>query len=173
MDSRVKVFGLKEFNDFCKQMPQRVERNVMRAAMYAGAVVFRDQARVLAPVRRGRLRKNIVAKRGRGKPGIVEAKVGVDVKKAADNAFYWRFVEMGTSGGYLMPYKGRFTRRKALSWPGAAHPISRPVTHPGIRARRFLTGSFNMKHNEALSAIVKRIKAGMVKEAARYGYKVT
>jgi HK97 gp10 family phage protein len=174
MDFRVKVFGLKEFNDFCKQMPPKFEQNVARAAMYAGAVVFRDQARVMAPVRRGWLRKNIVAKRLRGKPGIVEARVGVDVKgkQAIDDAFYWRFIEFGAAP-HVIPRRGIFKHKKALFWSGAAHPVSKPVHHPGVRGRHYLAGAFNMRFNDAMTAIVKRLKAGMAKEAAKWGYKVT
>ncbi|PHM46501.1 HK97-gp10 family putative phage morphogenesis protein [Xenorhabdus miraniensis] len=89
----------------------RAENNqVLRKATYAAASVLRDEARVKAPKRTGKLGRNIVAANRRTRNG--EASAGVYVRgsnakgtnsdptmKQDDprNAYYWRFLEYGTS----------------------------------------------------------------------------
>lgn len=46
----VKVHGLKELETLLKQLPEKVERQVVNQALAAGAKVIRDEARSLAPV---------------------------------------------------------------------------------------------------------------------------
>lgn len=83
-----------------------------------------NEARRRAPVDTGRLRSSIVSRaetRGRG-VGYV---IGTNVTYAAD-------VEFGTAPHVIVP-----KNRKALYWPGAAHPVAR-VNHPGTRAQPFM-----------------------------------
>ncbi|MGJ0639549.1 HK97-gp10 family putative phage morphogenesis protein, partial [Xenorhabdus bovienii] len=90
---------------------------VLRQATYAGATVLRDEARQKAPKRTGKLARNIVASNQKIRKG--EASAGVYVRganakgtnsdksmKASDprNAYYWRFLENGTSKMAAQPF---------------------------------------------------------------------
>ena len=46
----VRVEGLDQLARALKELPQRVARNGLRAAVYAGAKVIRDEAKLQAPV---------------------------------------------------------------------------------------------------------------------------
>ncbi len=87
-------------NDIAKDLEalSRAENNkVLRDATRAGAEVLKEEVIARAPVRTGKLKKNVVVvtqkSRRRG-----EISNSDNTMKASDprNAFYWRFVEMGT-----------------------------------------------------------------------------
>ncbi|OKO99378.1 HK97-gp10 family putative phage morphogenesis protein [Xenorhabdus eapokensis] len=96
----------------------RAENNqTLRKAMYAAASLLRDEVRVKAPKRTGKLSRNIVASNRRTQNG--EASAGVYVRgsnakgtnsdttmKKDDprNAYYWRFLENGTSKMAAQPF---------------------------------------------------------------------
>ncbi|WFF40397.1 hypothetical protein EVC62_02155 [Salinicola endophyticus] len=74
---------------------------VLRQGARAGAGVFRDEARRRAKKRTGKLAKNIVSDTAKV-TSRTKATAGVKVReegKASNprNAFYWRFIEYGTS----------------------------------------------------------------------------
>lgn len=91
---------------------------VLRQAAYAGAVVLRDEVRAKAPRRTGKLARNIVASSQRSRrSGEVSAGVYVrgsnkdstnsdNSMKGGDpkNAYYWRFLEEGTSKMPPIPF---------------------------------------------------------------------
>lgn len=75
-------------------------------------------------VRTGRLRASVTHELDRDAQGLV-ARIG-------SNVSYARYVEEGTE-----PHRIVARRKKALHWPGAAHPVL-AVNHPGSRARPYL-----------------------------------
>jgi HK97 gp10 family phage protein len=81
-------------------------------------------AKSLAPVDTGRLRSSIRAI-GSGGRLTFKVTIGTDVEYAAD-------VEYGTAPHVIYPKD-----KKALFWPGAAHPVAK-VNHPGTRAQPFM-----------------------------------
>ena len=87
-------------------------------------VDVQNEARRRAPVDTGRLRSSIVS-RAEGSGRSVGYVIGTNVNYAAA-------VEYGTSPHVIKP-----VNKKALYWPGAAHPVAQ-VNHPGTRAQPFL-----------------------------------
>ncbi|MBZ3909421.1 HK97 gp10 family phage protein [Streptomyces acidiscabies] len=83
-----------------------------------------NEARRRAPVDTGRLRSSIVSRVEGGGRSLGYA-VGTNVSYAAD-------VEYGTAPHVIKPKD-----KKALFWPGAAHPVAQ-VNHPGTAPRPFL-----------------------------------
>nr|WP_281732713.1 HK97-gp10 family putative phage morphogenesis protein [Franconibacter sp. IITDAS19] len=90
----------------------RAENNkVLRDATRAGAEVLKEEVEKRAPVRTGKLKKNVVVVTQKGRRrgeitsgvhirGVNSATGNSDNKMKASNprnAFYWRFVELGTS----------------------------------------------------------------------------
>ncbi|AFH92782.1 HK97 gp10 family phage protein [Providencia stuartii] len=111
VDVRIDFGGLHDVSRELELLSQAESNRVLRQAAYAAASVLRDEARAKAPKRTGKLAKNIVAGNQRGRQrGEVSAGVYVrgtnkagtnsDSKMKADdphNAYYWRFLEEGTS----------------------------------------------------------------------------
>ena len=89
-----------------------------------------NEARRRAPVDTGRLRSSIVS-RAEGSGRSVGYVIGTNVSYAAA-------VEYGTAPHVIVP-----RNRKALYWPGAAHPVAK-VNHPGTRAQPFLRAAIEM-----------------------------
>lgn len=138
-------------------MPRRVAKNALRAAVYAGGSVIRDQAKSLAPEHHGDVAK------GHPPPGTLKRAIAVRrvnsectptretchvyVRQAKNgsvgqknvkaygrmDAYYWRFVEFGTS-------------------KMAARPFMRPA--------------FNTSKERAIEAIAAKLSARIEQEAA-------
>lgn len=85
-------------------------KKVLNQAARAGAEVIRDAVEEAAPKRTGKLARNIVVVSRKSGPG--EAVAGVHIRgtnpngtnsdnttkgASRNNAFYWRFIELGTS----------------------------------------------------------------------------
>ncbi|MEA5177150.1 HK97-gp10 family putative phage morphogenesis protein [Enterobacter hormaechei] len=94
-------------NDIAKDLEalSRAENNkVLRDATRAGAEVLKEEVIARAPVRTGKLKKNVVVvtqkSRRRG-----EISSGVHIRGVNPrNAFYWRFVELGTANMPAHPF---------------------------------------------------------------------
>lgn len=123
--SEIQVKGLAELQKFLDTLAPRIEANIMRGALRAGAKVIQAEAKNNVPVKSGELKKSI--------------NFGTKLRKGRVTAsirtklFYARFVEFGTAahiiggknGGWLS-FGGTFTR--AVDHPGAkAHPFMRPA----------------------------------------------
>ena len=116
----VEVRGLKELNEALRQLPDRIARNVLRGATSAGAAVIRKEAKVKAPVYTGQvsaghpppgtLRRAVYQKQIRELSSLVKqtfyvgVRVGRNASKKGLDAFYWRFIEFGTSKQPARPF---------------------------------------------------------------------
>lgn len=139
------IKGGAELQRFLKQLPGKVEKNIMRGAMRAGANVIRDEAKRLAGETKdtGALQKSIRAgSRARG--GEVTAYIRAGGKKV---------------------YFGRGQNRRGTDvW--YAHLIEygvRPHSigqgeHPGFEANPYLRPAIDDKQQEAVSAITDYIR---------------
>jgi hypothetical protein len=96
-----------------------------------------------APVKRGGLRRSITSR-------VETAERG----RVGTNLSYARYVQDGTR-----PHVIRAKRAKALSWPGASHPV-RSVKHPGTKANPFIDRG------------VARSKSEFEREGKAFGYRV-
>ncbi|UQI38812.1 HK97-gp10 family putative phage morphogenesis protein [Vreelandella venusta] len=101
MHTKLDFSGLASIEEDLKLLTRAENDRVRRQGARAGAGVVRDEARRRAPKRSGKLSKNIVAVTARVTENS-RATAGVRVRergKASDpsNAFYWKFVELGTS----------------------------------------------------------------------------
>lgn len=116
IDTRRYERGLRRFFG---GMSDDVKRAVERTR-----IDVQNEARRRAPVDTGRLRSSIVS-RSEGSGRSIGYVIGTNVNYAAA-------VEYGTAPHVIVP-----RNRKALYWPGAAHPVAK-VNHPGTRAQPFL-----------------------------------
>lgn len=112
----VQLSGFKELAAALREMGPKVARNGLRSAVAAGAAVVRNEARNLAPVRTGEMKKDIQQKRERDTKGEFAAKYSVFVRSGKKSrlsgkkrnidkdSFYWRFLELGTSKMPAQPF---------------------------------------------------------------------
>lgn len=153
-DSIMKFEGFNELAAAMRELPERVARNGLRAAVNAGASVIKQDAIARAPVDTGALKANLYQKQIREQSGPMQQTFYVGVRrgvaKYANNAanrragtagkayknagttFYWRFLEFGTS-------------------TMAAHPFLRPA--------------FEIKKEDAVKAIGAKLDERIQKHA--------
>ena len=116
----VKIHGLKELKRELNQLEPRMQKNILRGAVFSVARQVRDETKANAPVSDrgktgryahapGTLRRAIIARRGRGDKHTINSYVSiltggptkgkiVDGKlsfKDRPDAYYWRFIEWG------------------------------------------------------------------------------
>lgn len=121
-----KLTGFKELAAAMKQLPERVARNGLRAAVSAGAAVVRNDARNRAPVDTGELKRDIMIKRERDTKSEMSARYSVFVRTGKKSrlagkkrgvqrdSYYWRFIEFGTSKMAKQPFmRPAFEAKKA------------------------------------------------------------
>ena len=154
MVSELHVSGLSELDKLLKELPARIEGNIMRGAMRAGAKVFADRAKQMVPVKSGQLRDSIKVST-RSKRGRVSATVRAGSKKA----FYAHMVEFGTARHFIKPRK-----RKSLFFAGIAREV---VDHPGASPKPFMRPALDGGQVEAVNAAADYIRKRLAKEAAK------
>lgn len=147
------VEGFAEIQRKLAEFPAKVEANVVRAALRAGAVVVRREALGLVPVKSGKLKSTVrvgTFKKGREIHATVKAG---DPRK---RVFYAHLVEGGTKahvikarrGGVLVLGKRFFAQR---------------VQHPGAKASPFMRPALAATADRALDAIADRARARLEK----------
>ena len=117
IDTKLDFSGLLDLSEDLAVLSKAENRKVMRDATRAAATVFKDEAVKRAPVHTGKLKKNIVVITQRDRNGNITSGVHVrgtnprtgnsdNSMKASNsrNAFYWRFVELGTSNMAPVPF---------------------------------------------------------------------
>ena len=118
MDFSLDFSGLADIARDLETLSRAENNKVLRDATRAGAEVMRDAVVERAPERTGKLKKNVVVvtqksrRRGEISSGVhirgVNPRTGNsdNTMKASNkrNAFYWRFVELGTSTAPAHPF---------------------------------------------------------------------
>lgn len=145
------IKGGAELQKFLDTLPVKVERNIMRSALRAGAKPIAEEARSLVPIDSGELRDSIRVST-RSRRGVVSASVKAGNKKA----WYWRFVEFGTAAHEIKPKNA-----KSLFIAGLFKKL---VSHPGAKAKPFMRPALDAKANEAIVAVGEQIKKRLTKQ---------
>jgi HK97 gp10 family phage protein len=131
--------GGKEIQDFLNTLAPKLEANIMRSALRAGAKVILEEAKQNVPVSSGDLRDSLRVSTS-SKKGLVTASVKAGNKKV----WYSRLVEFGTA-----PHSIR-ARSGFLNFGGI---FTKSVEHPGSKAKPFLRPAFDSRSNQAIEAI--------------------
>lgn len=167
MEREFEVTGLAELYAALQELPVRIERNITRGALRAGAAIFRDEARANVPKDSGFLRKSIKSESD-VRYGKAYGYVRIDRNKGG--AFYAHMLEFGTASYYAgsgrskrQPYRipkatiGRkktantVSKRLKFNTPGG-FVIRNAVIHPGIKPTFFMRKAFDRKQKEAMDA---------------------
>lgn len=186
MTGSVHVKGLSELQKFLDALPAKMEANVMRAALRAGAKVIEEAAKSNVPVSSGRLRDSIKVST-RSRRGQVTASItaggkatrkfvtqGPDgsVKVSYENAYYAAWVEYGTAAHKIgVKYaKSLILRPNARATSGFAKRWMRDgilvegVDHPGSSPHPYMRPALDSRAQEALLAVGKAIKKRLTKQ---------
>ena len=151
------IRGGAELQARLRELPVKIERNVLRAAIRAGAKVFQDEARRRVPVRTGRLRDNI-----RVSVRLVRGRVLGTVKAGGGKNAVWyaHLVERGTSPHVILPAGGTLAGQ-ALAVAGRI--LGARVDHPGAAAKPFMRPAFDSRAAAALAAVAERIRVRLAR----------
>lgn len=139
------ISGGKKLDELLKTLAPKVQKNVMRSAARAGAVVYRDRVKELVPVHLGELKKSIRITT-KSQKGIVSASLKAGNKKA----WYAKLVEFGTRPHTIKPKDA-----KALEIGGV---VVEQVEHPGAQQRPFMRPGADASHAAALAAVVSKLR---------------
>lgn len=155
MANDTNVTGLKELQAFLDELPAKMEQNIMRSALRAGANVVKVEAQQqLASngnVKTGVLSKGLKVST-RAKRGVVTA----SVKAKGKHGYIAHWIEHGTAAHTISGKKG-----KALGFAGG---VFKSVRHPGIKAKPFLRPALDGKSGAALVAVGEAIKKRLTKQ---------
>jgi HK97 gp10 family phage protein len=165
MANLVNISGGKQLAEFLNQLPLKIERNIMRSALRAGASVIAKEAKVNAPIKSGNLKKSIRTG-SNSKKGYVEAYVAAGGKKSKDGklkkgAFYAQFIEYGTAAHLIKP-----KNKKKLSFiaKDGNRVNTFSVNHPGLQAKPFMRPALDSKGTQAVAAVTARIRERLTKQ---------
>jgi HK97 gp10 family phage protein len=176
------ILGLTELHRALQDLPAKIERNVLRGGLRAGAKIIADQAKSLAPVKSGALRNSIrVSMRSSSRTGMVRARI-----RAGDKvAYYAHMVEYGTAQHWIRATErpmrntrrgarmisintlNKMAKRGSLVIGGVF--VGDEVVHPGAQRRPFLRPAFDAKAQASIEEMARYIRERLPKEIAKQG----
>ncbi|MDO8694840.1 MAG: HK97 gp10 family phage protein [Sheuella sp.] len=187
--SSVTISGLKELDELLKNLPAKIEGNVMRGALRAGQKVMLDGAKQnLASITKqdtGLLEKSlrISFSRKSQKYGWLRS----HLIAGSEEAYYAHMVEFGTVAHYISIKKsarpGRMTRKgekkygistinkmvKRGSLVIGGNFVGQSVVHPGSKPKPFMRRTFDSYNIPAINASVDYIRKRLPKELKKAG----
>lgn len=163
----VKIKGLKPLLKALKQLPDKLQRKVLRPAVTKASTPVVKTAKRLAPVGAGltpdgrerpNLKKTITKTRAKvaKKTGTVYVVVGPERNKAPHS----HLVHDGTA-----PHD--ITLSKPLVLQNTVLPAGTVIHHPGAKAQPFLADAVEATRSQCQQILQRSIAAGIEKEAAK------
>lgn len=137
-------------------LPAKIEKNIMRTALRAGANVIKVEAKKNVPIQSGDLKKSIKvstnAKRGR---------VSASIKAGDKKAWYYLMVEFGTLAHAIQAKKGKTLKFVARD---GKHISTKSVMHSGAISKPYMRPALDNKASEAIEAVGWQISRRLTKE---------
>lgn len=149
------ITGLKELEDALNGLTVDLERNVVRGALRAGMLVFRDEARARVPVVSGALRDSI-----RVSVKVIKGVPTATLKAGGKKAGHAGWVEFGTHPHPIASKHGKDLKLKSGK-------VIKAVMHPGAKKHPFMRPALDAGTERAMTAyreyIIKRLtKQGVI-----------
>lgn len=142
----ITIKGLSELQKLLDQFPVKMEKNIMRGALRAGANVIKNEAKNNVPVKTGTLKDGIKVS-----VKVKYQKVTASIRTTGKHAYLANWIEHGTR-----PHEIRPKNRKSLFFAGLFHKV---VEHPGIvNPKPFMRPALDNKATEAAVAVGEYIK---------------
>lgn len=149
----ISVRGLRELEQAFESIPLRLQRNVMRAALRAGAKVVAEEAKRRAPVKSGALQKSIRIG-SRLRYGVPEASIRAGGRlKDGRSAWYARIIERGAIPHEIAVRAGT----ASLFINGRA--VGKSVQHPGVVAKPFMRPALDTRAREAVESVAALVRS--------------
>lgn len=145
MSDTTHVKGLSSLNKFLQQLPAKLEKNVLRGAMRAGAKVVAPVASANAPNDTGELAAGIKVSTS-GKGGRVIGKV----KLTGKHAFLGPWLEYGVAAHKITA--------KDTGWLFFGGLFAKSIDHPGLQPRPFLRPALDSQAGAAVVAAAEYTK---------------
>lgn len=155
--SSTQVKGLAELKAALLQLPEKIERNIMRGAIRAGLKVTKERAQQLIHPVSGDL-ANSVRVGTKTKGGAVIGTVTAGASKKDKRPYYAHMVEFGTKRHVIKARRGK------LLAIGVAK-----VDHPGARPHPFMRPALDATQAQVLDAVREYIRARL---ATKHGIDV-
>lgn len=153
--SEIHIRGLSDLQKMLDSIPAKIEANIMRGALRAGAKVIEAEAKANVPVKSGVLRDSIrVSARLKGR--VVTASIKAGGKTKFGDAFYAKWVEFGTAAHAIKGKNGGW-----LSFGGL---FAKSIQHPGAKSSPFMRPALDAKAGDAVVAVGNYIKKRLTKE---------
>lgn len=149
------IKGAAELEKLLGELPAKIEQNIMRGALRAGAKVIQQEAKRLCPVGKTDDLVNSIRVDVRARHGHITA----TIKAGNAKAYYAGWVEKGTARHWIRP-KGA----KSLFVAGL---FKEAVDHPGAEKKPFMRPALYAKSEEAIQAVANYIEKRLAKEAAK------
>lgn len=168
------VTGLKELQQFLDALPAKMEANILRGALRAGAKVQLTRAKELVPVESdgphpGALRDSLRIGKTSIKNGVMKIPVVAGSRKKPKpgskaeakavgrvDAYWARWVEFGTAAHFIKP-----KNRKSLFFAGLAREV---INHPGAKPKPFMRPALDATLQAAVAAVGEYIRKRLTKE---------
>lgn len=168
---KVKIEGLKELEEALKELPKATGKNVIRRALSNAADPFVNQAKALAPVRKGHLQRGITKSRvvltkgDAGKKAFAEAMASGASRKEAGAAAHAANAEAGgdVTSGVIVIGPGRHPQAIFQEF-GTAHHAPRPYMRPAWEENK-MPAIENIR--EELWSEIKKAADRIARKAAR------
>lgn len=147
------VKGLDELQKFLDQLPAKMEKNIMRGALRAGANVVKDEAKK-------NLTQNQSVVTGLIRDGIKvstryrRGKVTAAIKATGDHDYIAHWLEYGVAAHSL--------RKKAKLKSGKYQGTG--TLHPGFKEKPFMRPALDGRASAALVAVGEHIKKRLTKQ---------
>lgn len=162
------VKGLKEIDAFLSALPKNLQKGAYRAGLTAAAAVIRDEARLRAPKRTGKMARAIRSGSPRqNQDGTFSIRVSLD---KGDHGFLGLFHEYGVAP-HLIASTGKGEGRVAVRVAKSGQLqlqggkvlkigdnfVSGILSHPGHAAHPFMRPALDAKWKDAVEAFRGRI----------------
>lgn len=139
------IAGGRKLDELLRTLPAKLSKNIMRAALRAGAVKYREAAKPKIPIRYGPLKKSLRVTTST-KNGVLRASLKVGNKQA----WYGHFVEFGTQ-----PHKIKAPKGHALKF---GQTVVQEIEHPGSVAQPFMRPAADESHAAATAAVAGKLR---------------
>lgn len=137
----MRLKGGKELHALLQQLPVEVETKILRSAMGRAARVLRDEARAIAPLETGTMKKAIRSTRNT-KKGQVIAKV----KMLGKHSYLGLLMEYGVKPHVITARNGGTLRI-------GRNTVGKSVRHPGHASRPFLRPALDMNADRIINLV--------------------
>lgn len=155
MADDINIKGGRQLDQILQNIPVRLQTNILRGALRAGANVFKAEAKSNLE-QNGSIDDGELLKSVRVSARLKGSTVTASVKAGNKKAYYWGWVEFGTK-----PHVIKAARAKGLLFGGN---VVAEVLHPGARPRPYLRPALDSKSADAVAAVAEYIKKRLTKE---------